>query len=243
MPVMKLFAPNEPALTPLEVMAYMLFPANETLRKAYMTRHMAAYAIMCAKNEGRDTVSAAILRSLYEIPLELQPEANDQIVKDACVAGKIYLYLAKMNASGITPSLNKATHLADHYIRDAESEVGKKIAPHASSSRRAWYEFMSVAHLWAAYLQLCEAKRPTELAGPRHLSLAFQLYEYAPTLKASGHKKPVFTQDTLWTLPGPPPPPLYAISGLSEEEQESLRSLSKRSVKDEFRSKNKISAP
>lgn len=230
MPVMRFHAPYEAAFLPFEVTAYMLHPADEKLRSAYLARKMADYTLLCANEDGLESVPVEILKDLLESPAPAGMDAMESIAIRGSVAGEILLNLIKLSASGEDASVNKAIHLGAQYFQDAQNSAEKRIAPSDRSIRRAWSAYMPAAHLWAAlriHIQSTE-----NLATPispdlylQQLSLATELGKLVPTLTSKNAKEPTLTPNDLWTLPYfvELPGCTFKCRGLDEHEREWLR--------------------
>ena len=129
MPVMRFHAPYEAAFLPFEVTAYMLHPADEKLRNAYLARKMAEYTLHCANEDGLESVPVEILKDLLESPAPAGMDAMESIAIRGSVAGEILLNLIKLSASDEDASVNKAIHLGAQYFQEAQNSAEKRIAP------------------------------------------------------------------------------------------------------------------
>lgn len=107
MPVMKFHSPYEAAFLPIEVTAYMLYPADEKLRNAFLTRKMAEYTVFCASEDGLESIPIEVSKDLLETPATAGADAMESLALRGAVAGKILLNLIKLNASGEDASVNK----------------------------------------------------------------------------------------------------------------------------------------
>jgi hypothetical protein len=234
MPIMELYAPEEPDFLPLNVMAYMLFPSTESepSRKAYLAREWAKYVVMRADERGQRNVPIEVLRDVLGVDRETVQEASDSLVKRGCVAGELFTYLVRLSCSGIEPSLNKATHMADEYFVHAVNEVGTKISSSHASTRKAWYAFNPASHLWAAFLHLHANGADLPLIGLKLPALAEKFSALAPTITDSDNQTVVFSDQELWTLPSTIelPEVEVRILELGPEEERRLKTLLKRSI-------------
>jgi len=237
MPVMKFYAPYEAAFLPFEVTAYMLHPADEKLRNAYLTRKMAEYTLFCTREDGLESVPVEVLQDLLESPATAGENAMESLAIRGSVAGEILLNLIKLNASGEDASVNKAIHLGTQYFQEARNSLGGEIAPGERSIRRAWSAFMPVAHFWAA-LQI-HAQSTVNLATSispdsyrQQLSLGNELGKLALKLTSKNAREPICTSNELWTLPCSVELQKCAFRchGLDEQEREWLRSYKAPSV-------------
>ncbi|HBP5066444.1 TPA: hypothetical protein L5645_006453 [Pseudomonas aeruginosa] len=237
MPVMKFHSPYEAAFLPIEVTAYMLYPADEKLRNAFLTRKMAEYTVFCASEDGLESIPIEVSKDLLETPATAGADAMESLALRGAVAGEILLNLIKLNASGEDASVNKAIHLGAKYFREAQNSLENKIASGQSSIRRAWSAFMPVAHFWAA-LQI-RVQSSANLATPitpdsylQELSLATELGKLAPKLTSKNARKPVRPPNKLWTLPCSVELPscTFRCHGLDEQERDCLRSYKAPSI-------------
>ena len=237
MPLMKLHEPYDAAFLPLEVTAYMLHPADETMRKAYHARKTAEYTLLCAREDGLESIPMEVLTNLLESPIYTETDAMESLAIRGSVAGEILLNLIKLSASGEDASINKAIHLGGQYFQEARNSLGGRIAPGERSIRRAWSAYMPVAHFWAA-LQI-HVQSTTNLATPispasymQQLSLGNELGKLAPKLTSRNAKEPICTPNELWTLPYSVELPecTFRCQGLDEHERARLRSYKAPSV-------------
>lgn len=237
MPVMKFHAPYEAAFLPFEVTAYMLHPADEKLRNAYLARKMAEYTLRCANDDGLESVPVEVLKDLLESPTSAGTDAMESLAIRGSVAGEILLNLIKLTASGEDASVNKAIHLGTQYFQEARNSLGGRIAPGERSIRRAWSAYMTVAHFWAA-LQI-HVQSTANLATPissdsylQQLSLGKELGKLAPQLTSKNAREPIWTPNELWTLPCTIELPIctFRCHGLDEQERNWLRSYKAPSI-------------
>lgn len=237
MPVMTFHAPYEAAFLPFEVTAYMLHPADEKLRNAYLARKMAEYTLRCASEDGLESVPIEVLKDLLESPTSAAIDAMESLAVRGSVAGEILLNLIKLTASGEDASVNKAIHLGAQYFQDAQNSLGGRIAPGERSIRRAWSTYMPVAHFWAA-LQI-HVQSTANLATPispvsylQQLSLGNELGKLAPKLISKNAREPACAPNELWTLPCSIELPgcTFRCHGLDEQEQDWLRSYKAPSI-------------
>jgi hypothetical protein len=237
MPVMKFHAPYEAAFLPFEVTAYMLHPADEKLRNAYLARKMAEYTLRCASEDGLESIPVEVLKDLLESPASAGTDAMESLSIRGSVAGEILLNLIKLTASGEDASVNKAIHLGAQYFQEARNSSGGRIASGERSIRRAWSAYMPVAHFWAA-LQI-HVQSTANLATPispdsylQQLSLGNELGKLALKLTSKNAREPICTSNELWTLPSSAELPKCAFRchGLDEREREWLRSYKAPSV-------------
>src|SRR3990167_1652254 len=129
MPLMKFHAPYDAAFLPFEVTAYMLHPADETMRNAYLARKMAEYTLLCAREDGLESIPVEVLKNLLESPTNKETDAMESLAIRGSVAGEILLNLIKLSASGEDASINKAIHLGAQYFQEAQNSAEKRIAP------------------------------------------------------------------------------------------------------------------
>ena len=228
---MKLHAPYDAAFLPFDIAAYMLYPADENLRNAFLARKMAEYTLRSASEDGLESVPVEVLKDLLESPASAGIDAMESLAIRGSVAGEILMNLIKLSASGEEASVNKAIHLGAHYFQEARNSLGGRIAPGERSIRRAWSAYMPVAHFWTA-LQI-HAQSTANIATPispdsylQQLSLANELGKLAPKLTSKNAREPICAPNELWTLPCSVELPgcTFKCHGLDEHEREWLRS-------------------
>lgn len=227
MPVMKFHAPYEAGFLPCEVTAYMLHPADEKLRNAYLTKKMAEYTLFCATEDGLESVPTEVLKGLLESHDSAQANAVEKLSIMGSVAGELLLNLIKLSASDEEASVGKAIHLGAPYFKEAKNSLGGRISPSKSSIQRAWSAYKPVAHFWAALrIQVQATANPATPISPdsylQQLSLANVLGKLAPTLTSTHAGAPIYSQDVLWTLPNFVDLPGCAFNclGLDDHERE-----------------------
>lgn len=230
MPVMKFHEPYEAAFLPCEVMAYMLCPADEELRNAYLKQKMAQYTLFCSREDGLEFVPIEVCEDLVESIAAAKTDEMESIAVHGSIAGEILQTLIKMAASGKEASVNKAITYGSHYFREARDSLGGKISHSESSLWRAWSGFKPVAHLWAAFqIHVHSTENLSMPINPnsylQQLSLANELGKLAQKLTSKNAKKPIFSSDELWTLPSSVELPrcTFRSRGLDEQELEWLR--------------------
>lgn len=231
MPVMKFYAPYEAGFLPCEVMAYMLYPADEELRNAYLKQKMAEYTLFCSREDGLEFVPIEVLEDLLTSRSIASTDDMKSIAIQGSIAGEMLLTLIKLDASVKEASVEKAITYCQHYLHGAQAPSGKKIAHQKRTLRRAWSGFKPVAHLWAAF-QIHVHSPPENLSMPINpnsyllqLSLANELGKLAQKLSSKNAAKPIFSSNELWTLPSSVELPrcTFRSPGLDEQELEWLR--------------------
>ncbi len=229
MPVMKFHSPYELAFLPFEVTAYMLYPADEKLRNAYLARKNAEYSLRCAREDKRESVPIEVLEFLLENPYTAITGEMESIAIQGSIAGEMLLILIELAASGKEASVYKAITYGSHYFREARDSSGEEISHSKTSLRRAWSGFKTVAHLWAAFQ--IHVHSPGNLSIPinpnsclQQLSLANELGKLAQKLSSKHAPKPIFSSNELWTLPSSVELPkcTFMPPGLNEQELEWL---------------------
>src|SRR5262245_40098071 len=67
------------------------------------------------------------------------------------VAGRILQWMIHMQMAGDAPSVEKAIFLMEHMLAEARTQTRKKVPHSRKELYKAWREFKSVSHFWAAF--------------------------------------------------------------------------------------------
>lgn len=239
MPAMKLQEPFEAALLPFEVSAYMLHPSNEKRRKAYFARKRAEYWVFRASEDGLESVPVNALKDLLENPITAVEDEIESLTIQGSVAGEILLNLIKLSANGEDASVNKAIHLGAQFFQEAKNSLGGEVEASGDRSiRRAWSAYKPVAHFWAALQIHSQSTVPPSTpinwdSYLQQLSLGNELGKLAPKLTSKNARRPVLSQNDLWTLPCfvELPGCVFRCDGLDEQEKDWLRNYKAPSIK------------
>lgn len=230
MPVMKFQEPYEAAFLPCEVMAYMLYPADEELRNAYLKLKMAEYTLFCSREDGLEFVPIEVCEDLLASRSIASTDDMKSIAIQGSITGEMLLTLIKLAASGEEPSVYKAITYGSHYFHEARDSLGGEISHSESSLRRAWSGFKPVAHLWAAFqIYVHSTENLSMPINPnlylQQLSLANELGKLAQKLSSKHAPRPIFSSSELWTLPSSVELPKCELKphGLEEQELKWLR--------------------
>ncbi len=151
MATMDLVFTDEPYLAKLEIMSYMFFPIDESLRQKYLASSLAKMQITDDEN-GDINIPPGLLALVIDAPSRSElDKLSAQSTKRGVIAGEMFLSLIEMDISNENPSLKKANDLATEYFWSAKDAKGEKSNSSKSSNIRAWNEFKAVSHLWAAH--------------------------------------------------------------------------------------------
>ncbi len=238
MPIMKFHAPYDAAFLPFEVTAYMLHPADEKQRNAYLARKMADFALHCSIEDERESVPIEILKDLLQSPAKAEVDAIESLTIRGSIAGELLLYLIKLSVSHEDPSVGMAIHLGTQCFRGVKKSAGRRIASSERTIWRIWSSYKSVAHFWAA-LQI-HVQSTSDLSNSissdsflQLLSLANELGELTKTLESNRAKETAYAQDELWSLPYfvELPTCAFRCHGLDDQERNWMRSYTALSPK------------
>jgi hypothetical protein len=202
---------SDASLLRLQLVGYMHFPSDESMRDAL---------IVAAKARAAQQESSRLWRIVSElIPREAQ--------QGGIIAGETLIALLQLRASNIEPSLGKAQYLVNSGIQRQKRARDGRLPSSDRSLRNAWSEFKRVSHFWAA-LQLSREVKMRECDLAEHpqnfLSLAVALFDTTANLTRD---QPLLDADT-W-LPAPGILPLQvSISPLADQQIESLKTYKPR---------------
>jgi len=120
----------------LKLLAFMVFPNDESLRDAFMT-------------VGTPSVFLTMLK----------PKRNNAMEKGH-VAGSVLYFLAMLDSEN-QASLLKAKWIVEKDLEQAKTLDGKSVVSSHQSINKAWKDYLPVAHLWAAHRFLIGKYRVT----------------------------------------------------------------------------------
>ena len=189
------------------VLATMLFPNDETLRRQYFGIDSARYKVLECNDTDRLEINASDLRLLIEAPAyDVLKDITAANTKCATVAGDILMVLYIMDKFNVPePSLNKAIFVAMEYAKNAKYGDGTRMNVSERMVLKCWNEYKPVAHLWAAF-RINVAYPYTKdgvFSDPKFLEVAVGLFRFgAAFIPARAKiKNPVIDAAKCWTLP------------------------------------------
>jgi len=156
------------------IMAFMLFPDDEKLRDVFRAQWILCHIYENSKDEEVNvpkSLLGLLLKELHEI--RLMGYINISREK-GYVAGRVLLCL-DMLANEDQASLAKAKYIIEKSLKGAKTTDNKVVARSHQSVRNAWKKYLSVAHLWAAYVCICEKYR--DKRGTRDSEINEENYE------------------------------------------------------------------
>jgi len=209
---------------PIRVRAIMHFPNDDGLRNLYFVVDKIRNIVSKAKDDSKlIKVEAGDLRILVEGPdLARLDMASIEAIRSGIVAGDILATLYLMDRFSLEePSLKKAVYVAHEFAKMERYGDGKRMNTSPKKIRACWQDFMSVAHLWAAF-RLNQAYPYT--SNRTDFSSGFQsLLEVAAELLRFGFKfTPLRSKSTVldclqsWTLPEAVPPKVLRTNRLPD---------------------------
>ncbi len=209
-----------------EIIGYMVFPGDEKYREWWRLKTM-AQAIVSENLEV--TLSPQEFKALNDGPgfdamRELVRKATSQ---GGIIAGETLIMLLRQHRSGINASLGKTQYMLSKVLSRMPRNDSKPLPGSGNSIRKAWSNFRSVAHLWAARQFTHEHAVEQVIAecdldkNPRNfLGLAASFHQVASALRLHGGQ-PILGANT-WEVPSAISNVSLSIYPLSDDEKADL---------------------
>jgi hypothetical protein len=201
-------------LDPGWILALMSFPSDAKLRRSYYAANFARGVLDESPNSAIFEIARDVLEDLVRAPsnVELRDLSAKQ-TKRAFVAGDFLLSIYAMDSFPEyfnEPSVRKAIFVTQSFARRTRFGDGSKIPASETAIRKAFAEFRSVAHLWAA-MRLHESfpiLEQREILGSAEavsafLGIAGTLQDFGCSFvpKRAKPKEPIVDRNTVWSVP------------------------------------------
>ena len=197
----------------VNVLAVMLFPDDEELRKQYIA--LDSTSRMLLDDSDANLVGMpdrTSIKSLMNAPSfdDMQNIIIPKHTKNAMLAGDMLAaqYLMHYHTSAV-PSLNKAKFMVQENQKITENSAGYKLSLTKRTADKHWNKFKPVSPLWAAYNLNTEFPfhedenifQPNVF--PIFLEIAAHIQDFATANISEGNNlnKPIIELDEIWALP------------------------------------------
>lgn len=180
------------------VFSAMLFPRDEIARLQWFSAAMAGtYADYYAANAPHEILSMfhswiAVLWTLPQSPQRVHADGMAKIPR-GLLAGRVLLYL--LIAARHHPQhckVERMQALVAEYPLPGSARIGEGLVG------KAWAEFKTVSHLWAAAISVVQAKE--ELWGIDDAAF-LEVLALAEGLRREGETARILTKSKMWTAP------------------------------------------
>lgn len=195
----------------LWVRSVMLFPEDSELRERAFSVEFAREFLADVDRQKFQSLNRRTVELLIEAPAysDLKKIAAER-TKKAILAGNLLMAVFLMHRfNEPEPSLNKARFVAKEFAARARYGDGSAIDKSEPSINRAWNDFRSVAHLWAAFeinkaypfAPKREIFTPNFL--PSFLGVAAEILRFGESFipKRARPHVPIVDAKTAWHLP------------------------------------------
>ena len=201
-------------LDPARILALMNFPSDATLRRSYYAVAFERVQLDENKNDAFVEIGRDMLDCLVRAPSDRDlRDLSAKQTKRGYIAGEFLLSIYAMDFFPKyfnEPSIRKAIFITQAFARQNQFGDGSKMPTSETTIRKAFAEFRSVAHFWAA-MRLHETlpKRDhREVLGSAEadrdfLGIAGMLQDFGCGFvpKRAKPQEPLLDRNTLWNIP------------------------------------------